>query len=129
MDTFMFIAFCVFVFLVGIRIKQRFNERKQGKINGFQQSDTQYDQMPPEVKAVHLRRKKRTRIFTIILLFVLGGLMIYMIPALVQDFTLIKDVEPRNLFLRCLIFIFTIYIFTIGYIKAFGKNHRKDREK
>lgn len=132
-DTFIFVAFCVFAFLLGMRMKQRFGEWKkkkqpEEKINKNQRSKLAGTEEPPEVKERRLRRERRVRFFTIAQLFVLGGLMIYMIPALVRDFMVPGRVDVMNIFLRCLIFIFTIYIFIIGYIKAFGNKNKENIE-
>lgn len=128
-DTLILVAFCVFAFLLGMRIKQRLSERKNkenvNKINKNQRSKLAHSEEPPEVKARRLRREQRVRFFTIAQLFVLGGLMIYMIPALVRDFMVPGRVDASNIFLRCLIFVLTIYIFILGYFKVFK---RKDKE-
>ena len=87
-----------------------------------------YADEPPEVRAKRERREKRVRFFTIAQLFVLGGLMIYMIPALVRDFMVPGRVDAMNMILRCLIFLFTIYIFILSYLKLFGKKGKEDRE-
>lgn len=128
-DTLILAAFCVFAFLVGMRIKQRFgmwkNRNATSPIRKNQRPKMAHAEEPPEVKARRLRREQRVRFFTIAQLFVLGGLMIYMIPALVRDMTVPGRVDGSNLFLRCLIFVFTIYIFLLGYFKV---TKRKDKE-
>ncbi|MEG2227859.1 MAG: hypothetical protein RRY39_05095 [Odoribacter sp.] len=122
-------AFCVFAFLVGMRLKQRISGWKKSKaeikINKNQRSKIANAEESSEENKSLQRRKKRVRIFTIIQLFVLGGLMIYMIPALVKDFMLPGRVDAMNIFLRCLIFVFTIYIFILGYLKVF---RQKDKD-
>lgn len=130
-DTIIFVAFCVFALLVGMRLKQRWSEWRKNKepeekINKNQRSKTAQAEEPAEVRAKRLRRESRVRFFTIVQLFVLGGLMVYMIPALVRDFMIPGRVDAMNIILRCLIFIFTIYIFVLGYFKVF---HRKDKGK
>ena len=132
-DTLILIAFCVFAFLLGIRIKQRFSEWKSkksgGKINKNQRSKLAHAEEPPEIKARRLRRERRVRFFTIVQLFVLAGLMIYMIPALVRDFMVPGRVDLMNIILRCLIFVFTIYIFILGYVKVFGQKNKENAGK
>lgn len=132
-DTFILIAFCVFVFLAGMRMRQRWSEWRKKKtaeppLAKNQRSKAAHADESPEVRSRRIRREKRVRFFTIVQLLVLGGLMIFMIPSLVRDLMLPGRVETVNLFLRCLIFVFTIYIFIIGYIKVFGRKN-KDNPK
>lgn len=133
-DTFILVAFCIFAFLLGLRLKQRWGEWKQKKtpeerIRKNQRSKMAVTEEPPEVKARRIRREKRTRFFTIAQLFVLVGLMIYMIPALVKDFMMPGQVDAMNLILRCLIFVFTIYVFILGYIKIFNRKTKQTQEE
>lgn len=132
-DTLIFVAFCVFAFLVGMRMKQRWSEWRKKKqpevrVNKNQRPKTEHADEPPEVKARRLRRESRVRFFTIAQLFVLAGLMFYMVPALVRDFMLPGRVDAMNIILRCLIFVFTIYIFILGYIKVFRRKNKEDSE-
>lgn len=129
-DTYIFIAFCVFMLLLGMRLKQRLSGRKketQEKINKNQRPKVAASEEPQEVKDRRLRRERRTRYFTIAQLFVLLGLMVFMIPALVRDLTTPENSDAGNLILRCVIFAFTIYVFILGYLRAFGKK-RKNNE-
>ena len=133
-DTLIFVAFCVFAFLVGMRMKQRWSDWKKKKrpeerINKNQRSKAVHADEPPEVKARRLRRESRVRFFTIAQLFLLGGLMFYMFPALVRDFMLPGRVDATNIILRCLIFVFTIYIFILGYMKVFRRKNKGDSEE
>lgn len=132
-DTLIFVAFCVFAFLVGMRMKQRWSEWRKKKqpevrVNKNQRPKSEHVDEPPEVKARRLRRESRVRFFTIAQLFVLAGLMFYMVPALVRDFMLPGRVDAMNIILRCLIFVFTIYIFILGYIKVFRRKNKGDSE-
>lgn len=123
-DTFIFIAFCVFLVLAGFRVKQRISgwkQQRQTGVAGKKETKTGATEEPPEVKEKRVRREKRVRFFTIAQLVVLAGLMVYMIPALVQDFMYPGRVDSMNLILRCLIFVFTIYIFILAYLKIFAK--------
>lgn len=133
-DTFIFVAFCVFAFLVGMRIKQRWSEwqkrnKPEEKVHKNQRPKMAQTDEPPEITVRRLRRESRVRFFTIAQLIVLGGLMIYMAPALVRDFMLPGRVDAVNIFLRCLIFVFTIYIFILGYMKVFRRKDRENTEK
>ena len=101
-DTIIFIAFCLFILLLGSRFRQRITESGGAR---------------PEMK-------RRVRFFSIVQLVVLGGLMIYMIPLLIRDFSGPEQPPMTSAILRCLIFVFTIYIFVTGCMRLFG---RKDQ--
>lgn len=123
-DTFIFIAFCLFLVLAGIRIKQRISGKRNHTASGSGKADKKPEGAePPEIRERRHRRERRVRIFSIVQLIVLGGLMVYMIPALVRDFMYPGRVEMMNLILRCLIFVFTIYIFVLTYLKVFARKH------
>ena len=86
-DTLIFIAFCVFILLLGVRFWQQLRERTER---------TEAD---------------RRCYFILIQVIVLGGLLIYMLPWLIRDFKGAEPVLNAGFILRCLIFVFTIYIF------------------
>ena len=88
-DTLILGAFCIFILLLGFRMKQRYREWKQAE-----------RQKKMDGSASRLRR-----IVTIVQLVVLAGLMVYMIPILFRDFSHLEEVGRVNLFLRCLIVI------------------------
>lgn len=124
-DLYIFIAFCIFMLMAGMRLRKRWNSRQE-KIGRRPVRKNQRPKMaaaeePAFVKERRLRRERRTRYFTIVLLVVLFGLLIFMIPALVRDLWVPDKTGFSNLFLRCLIFILTIYIFVLGYLKVFKK--------
>lgn len=129
-DTLILVAFCIFALLLGMRLKQRLGawkkQKNEVKMNKNQRPKMAHAEEPAEVRAKRLRREKRIRRFTIVQLLVLLGLMIYMVPALIKDFMVPGRVDVSNLFLRCLIFIFTIYIFILGYIKVFGRKQKEE---
>lgn len=131
-DTLILIAFCVFALLLGMRMKQRFSDWKARKnnvkVNKNQRPKMASAEEPEFVRQRRLRRERRVRVFTIAQLVVLLGLMIYMIPALTRDLMAPGHVDATNIILRCLIFLFSIYIFILGYAKAFRRNHRDDSE-
>lgn len=101
-DFYILIAFCVFMFMLGVRLKRRWNNRKQKtahtRINKNQRPKMAASDEPPLVREKRLRRERRTRYFTIILLFVLFGLMVFMIPALIRDLMQPEGLEISNLF-------------------------------
>ncbi len=86
-------AFCLFVLLLGIR--QRLHRTGQGQ-----------DQTEDG--------SRFRLVFRIAGLVVLGGLIIYMVPVLWRDFRMFGQGRLIEFFLRCLIFVFTIYILGSG---------------
>lgn len=106
-DTIIFIAFCLFILLLGSRFRQRISESKGGR---------------PEMK-------RRVRFFSIIQLVVLGGLMIYMVPLLIRDFSGPGQAPVTSVILRCLIFVFTIYIFVTGCMRLCGRKDQENAEE
>ena len=88
-DTLIFIAFCVFILLLGVRFWQQLRERTER---------TEADRSIAD-EAVPLPA------------IVLGGLLIYMLSWLIRDFKGAEPVLNAGFILRCLIFVFTIYIF------------------
>ncbi len=127
-ETFILVGLCVFMFLLGIRLKQRFSRKEAPKVSARirknQRSKIAVTEEPPLVKERRLRRERRTRYFTFVLLVVLFGLMVFMIPALVRDINVPERVYSSNFFLRCFIFVFTIYVFVLAYIKLFSPKKR-----
>lgn len=125
MDTVVFIAFCVFVLLLGIRIKQRWQSGKK------ETPVSEEEEMPKNSIAWNNRLKKKRRrfIFLWIQLMVLAGLSVYMIPFLIRDFTAGNSTPLVNIILRCLIFVFTIYIFGSVCVKVFCKRNKANIEK
>lgn len=122
-DFLILVGFCVFTFLLGMRLKGRLGKKKpngqQIRIRKNQRSKIAVsDEEPPLVKEKRERRERRTHYFTVVLLFVLFGLLIFMIPALVLDISMPERIEYPQFFLRCFIFVFTIYIFILGYVKV-----------
>lgn len=107
-------GFCVFTFLLGMRLKQRLAKKKpnepQIRIRKNQRSKmAACGEEPPLVKERRLRRERRTHYFTVVLLFVLFGLMIFMIPALVADLSMPDRIQYPH-------FFFTLFYFCIHYL-------------
>lgn len=65
-------------------------------------------------------------VWAIVRLVVLGGLMVYMVPVLWRDFRTFEDNARMEVFLRCLIFVFTIYIFASGVRTLFQRGNKGD---
>lgn len=127
MDTVIFIAFCVFVLLLGIRIKQRWQPGKKEE----EASVSEEEEIPETciVRNNRLRKERRRSIFLWIQLMILAVLSVYMIPFLIRDFTAGNPMPLVNIILRCLIFVFTIYIFASGCMKVFCKRNKANIKK
>ncbi len=124
MDTVIFIAFCVFLFLVGYRLRQRFQKARISEDTLLQKSRRSLEQEEGEPEIVRERRRRReerTRRFTIAMLCVLFLLMAFMIPMLVRDVQRFGQIDKMNFIMRVVIFLFTLYVFVLGYLKIFSK--------
>lgn len=122
MDTVIFIAFCVFLFLVGYRLRQRFRKVRISEDTLLQKSRPSLEQEEPEIVRERRRgREERTRRFTIAMLCVLFLLMAFMIPMLVRDVQRFEQIDKMNFIMRVVIFLFTLYVFVLGYLKIFSK--------
>lgn len=125
MDTVIFIAFCVFVVFLGVRIKQGGLQVRKGQmLQGTPLSGGAEVAGAPLAQNSRGGKNRRGFIFLLIQLIVLASLMIYMIPFLIRDFTQAESNDHLHLILRCLIFVFTIYIFVSGVIKVFCKGNK-----
>lgn len=122
MDTVIFIAFCVFLFLVGYRLRQRFRKVRISEDTLLQKSRPSLEQEEPEIVRERRRgREERTRRFTIAMLCVLFLLMAFMIPMLMRDVQRFGQIDKMNFIMRIVIFLFTLYVFVLGYLKIFSK--------
>ena len=90
-DTLIFIAFCVFILLLGVRFWQQLRERTER---------TEADRSIAD-EAVPLPAKSRRRYFILIQVIVLGGLLIYMLSWLIGT--------------ECWVY-FTLFDFCIHYL-------------
>lgn len=129
-ELIIWIGFCVFAFLVGIRLKKRFGKKKEEQaarsINKNQRSKMAKAEQEPQ-RYSRRKRTKTIRLFTTFALIIMIGLMIYMIPALVRDIQRAESVDFTNLILRMLVFGFAILIFVTGYLKL-AKQKKKEEE-
>lgn len=105
-DTIIFIAFCLFLLLAGMRLQQRLSEQKSEEAAAAEEKD---------------QKHSWRRYYWIVQWVILGGLLVYMLPVLVHHFMGPGPVFTKDFFLRCLIFLFTIYIFMAG-IRTFFKH-------
>lgn len=126
-ETYILIAFCVFAFLVGIRLKNRFSKKR----GAAQQPQIQKNQRPkqargelPQTAPARRDRSKTIRLFTILMMVMVLLLIFGMLPTLIRDIQRPGDVDFSNLFLRVLIFIFAILVFISSYIKLAGQRKK-----
>lgn len=117
-DTLIFIAFCAFIVLLGIRMIQQFEKKKRIAVE--KEEDKASEPCP-----VSTKRRRYTCFWAIVQVVVLAGLIIYMIPVLIEDFSTGESREISSVFLRCLIFVFTIYIFIRQWRRVFGKENKE----
>lgn len=111
-DTLVLAAFCIFIVILVVRMRQRYRELK----NHPEQEERW--------------KESRWRYTLLVVQFVvLGGLMLYMVPLLMDDFERWREVDKMKVFLRCLIFIFTIYTFIGGLVKLRRLRNKGDIEK
>ncbi|WP_294143051.1 hypothetical protein [uncultured Sanguibacteroides sp.] len=132
-ETYIWIAFCVFAFMVGMRLKKRFGkkreqEQEQVRINKNQRPKQAREEQG-KAPAGRRNRKKTLRLFMILQMTLVFGLMVYIIPALLRDLTRIGSVDATNLFLRVLIFIFALLVFITSYLKLVRQGKQKDQIK
>ncbi len=125
-DTLMLIAFCAFLLLVGIRLKQQLTERK--KQNRPLDVNASPAERVPE-RSVAKSRIYRRRIWEIVQLLVVGGLLLYMSVVLIGDFNRPVSMQWKEIFLRCLIFIVSIYIFILTWIRVFKPKNKQNTEE
>ena len=103
-DNLIFGAFCLFLLLLGIRI---WHSRKE-------KSDE------PSIE----NNTPRRRIIKIIQWIVLFGLLIYMLPLMCEDLSDFTKIKWDAFFLRCLIFVITIYMLALN-IKGLWHTKKK----
>lgn len=125
-DTLMLIAFCAFLLLVGIRLKQQLTERK--KQNRPLDVNASPAERVPE-RSVAKSRIYRRRIWEIVQLLVVGGLLLYMSVVLIGDFNRPVSMQWKEIFLRCLIFIVSIYILILTWIRVFKPKNKQNTEE
>lgn len=118
-DTLIFIAFCAFVLLLGLRAGLQFRDRTE-------KSETE---RTAAGKTVQRPEKSRRRFFSLVQVIVLGGLLIYMVPLLIRDFNGTGPTPDGGFVLRCLIFVFTIYIFISRGRRLFRQRVKGNRKK
>ncbi|MPQ47061.1 hypothetical protein GCQ56_08535 [Marinifilum sp. N1E240] len=109
-EIYILIGVCVFAFLIGGKLRKSLkpkNKPVKGKKNKHK----------VHKKPVSPAKEKQRKIFTIIMLTIVFGLLIFMIPALSRDLLTNGGVYSQNLILRILIVAFSIYILFTGFIK------------
>lgn len=120
-ETLILVGFCVFAFLVGIRLKRYFGAKRVAGEGGRPMNKNQRSKMAKEGEEPRRysrsKRKKTIRLFTVLALVSMLGLFVYMIPALVRDVQRVGSVDATNLVLRMIVVGLAILIFVTGYMK------------
>ncbi|NOU58235.1 hypothetical protein [Marinifilum caeruleilacunae] len=107
-EIYIVIGLCVFAFLLGGRLKKALNSKGQKQTKR---------KSKPAKKEVSPTQIKLRRIFTIAMLVLVFGIVIFMIPALSRDLLTHNGNISENLILRILIVAFAIYILFMGFMK------------
>jgi uncharacterized protein YqhQ len=107
-EIYIVIGLCVFAFLLGGRLKKSLKSKNKKQTK--------------KRKELSSTQIKLRRIFTIAMLILVFGLLIFMIPALSRDILTSNGNVTENLILRILIVGFSIYILFMGYIKLKNSN-------
>ncbi|WP_421919356.1 hypothetical protein [Marinifilum sp.] len=109
-ETYIVIGLCIFALLLGARIKNVIKSKAKNHKQSKRKSKSKQT-------ALSSAQIKLRRIFTIAMLIVVFGLLIFMIPALSRDVLTSNGNVNENLILRILIVGFAIYILFMGYLK------------
>lgn len=130
-DTVVFIAFCLFAGLLGLRWRLGWPEKRAGKHTERTAGETGPETAGPG-KPVREQndgqgRERLRRFFRVVQLLVLAGLMMGMSFALIRDFADVRLPFSPRLILRCLIFVCTIYIFAAGCKRVFVRKNQGKR--
>ncbi len=88
-------GFCVFTFLLGMRLKQRLAKKK------------------PNEPQIRIRKNQRSKMAAC---------------GEAPDLSMPDRIQYPHFFLRCFIFVFTIYVFVLGYVKV-SRRIREQREE
>ncbi|PXY01927.1 hypothetical protein DF185_04570 [Marinifilum breve] len=109
-ELYIVIGLCVFAFLIGSRLKKALKTPQNKSKHQKKKNQAKKKELSP-------KRRKLQRIFTIAMLVLVFGLLIFMIPALSRDILTSNGSVTENLILRILIVGFSIYILFMGYVK------------
>ncbi len=110
-EIYILIGVSLFAFLIGHKIKQYF-KKPQTTDNKMKRK-----KLPEKHLSTSKRKEKVKRVFLYIQLFIVFGLLIFMIPALSRDILYNQTGYDEKLILRILIVIFAGYILFMGFLK------------
>lgn len=111
LDILMFVAFGIFILLLFWRMKERLKGNSEMQELGMNKTTFNWT--------------KFRKCWMIVQLFVLFVLLFYMVPLLWQDFQMLNEHNWMKVALRCLIFIFTIYILFVKIWELLKKRKTK----
>ena len=111
LDTLMSVAFGIFIVLLIWRMRERLKENSE-------KQECKTD----ENKSGWANFRKWWRIVQLV---ILCGLLFYMMPLLWKDFQFFEERDSIQVALRCLVFVFTIYVIFVRIGKCI-KEYRKN---
>lgn len=113
-EIYILVGICVLTFLIGYKLKQKLNKPE------IQKHSKRGKKAKNNSKTLPLASSKKEKlkiIFLYIVLFLVFGLLIFMIPALSRDILSNQKIDNQNLILRILIVAFATYILFMGFLK------------
>lgn len=130
-EAYIWIAFCVFALLVGMRIRKRITGARAlpaTPVNKNQRPKLAREGGERQPRKNHRNRPRTERLFMIGMLILVFLLIIGMIPALLRDIQRVAYVDTTNLLLRLVVFCLAVLVLVSGYLKLVRKPEQ-GREK
>ena len=123
-QIYILIGISLLAFLIGHKLKQHYKKSKtkgnnKKKPKGKEQSGLQL--------STSKRKEKVKTVFLYIQLFIVFGLLIFMIPALSRDILSNQTGYDEKLILRILIVVFAAYILFMGFLKLMKSRKNNDQ--
>jgi len=134
-EAYIWIAFCVFAFLMGMRLKKHFGRSQKNEPAPVADKKNQRPEIsgqpPPSPSPPPTRRnrEKTIRVFTMMMMVVVALLILGMIPTLLRDVQRESGVDPTTLFLRLLIFLLALLVLFYAYIKLARQRKKRRGDK
>lgn len=123
-EIYILIGISVFAFLIGSKLRQNF---KKAKHRGNSSKKSKTNKLLIQQTSSSKRKETVKTVFLYIQLFLVFGLLIFMIPALSRDILSNQTGFDEKLILRILIVGFAAYILFMGFLKLMksGKNNKQ----
>ena len=113
-EIYILIGISVFAFLIGHKLRQKFKKSQTPKNSG---KSAKRKKLPITQSSSSKRKEKVKKVFLYIQLFLVFGLLIFMIPALSRDILSNQTGFDQKLILRIIIVVFATYILFMGFLK------------